>query len=73
MPTYQEMMDNYTIADWNVSIERWRKEITQLQERYGKYSNLEWVGEEIDMLRFRIKNAEQRKAALVALAVGEVK
>ena len=73
MPTYQEMMDNYTIADWNVSIERWRKEIIQLQERYGTQANLEWVGEEIDMLRFRIQNAEQRKAALVALAAGEVK
>ena len=73
MPTYQEMMDKYTIADWNVSIERWRKEIIQLQERYGTQANLEWVGEEIDMLRFRIQNAEQRKAALVALAVGEVK
>jgi predicted SpoU family rRNA methylase len=73
MPTYQEMMDNYTIADWNVSIERWRKEITQLQERYGTQANLEWVGEEIDMLRFRIQNAEKRKAELIALAVGEVK
>jgi len=69
--SYQAMMDRYTVADWNTVISLHRADIQRLQDRYGMQSKIAWVGEEIDMLRLRIQQAEQRKAALIALATGE--
>lgn len=71
MPTYQETMASYTAADWDMLIQLHRNDIKRLQDRYGSQANIAWVGEEIDVLRLRIQQAEQRKAALIALAAGE--
>ena len=71
MPTYQETIANYTAADWDTVIRLHRNDIKRLQDRYGSQANIAWVGEEIDVLRLRIQQAEQRKAALIALAAGE--
>lgn len=68
---YQAMLDRYTVADWNAVISLHRADIVRLQARYGTQANIAWVGEEIDMLRLRIQQAEQRKAALIARATGE--
>ena len=70
--TYQAMLDRYTVADWNAVIALHRADIVRLQARYGSQAGIAWVGEEIDMLRFRIQQAETRKAALIALANGDV-
>lgn len=71
MPTYQETIASYTAADWDTVIRLHRNDIKRLQDRYGSQANIAWVGEEIDVLRLRIQQAEQRKAALIALAAGE--
>jgi len=68
---YQAMQARYTVADWNTVIRLHRADIERLQARYGTQANIAWVGEEIDMLRFRIQQAETRKAALIALANGD--
>ena len=68
---YQDMMDQYTVSDWNAVIELNHAEIQRLQATYGTQARIAWVGEEIDMLRLRIQQAEQCKAALIALATGE--
>jgi hypothetical protein len=68
--SYQAMLDRYTVADWNAVIALHRADIVRLQARYGTQAGIAWVGEEIDMLRFRIQQAETRKAALIALANG---
>lgn len=69
--SYQAMLDRYTVADWNAVISLHRADIVRLQARYGTQSNIAWVGEEIDMLRLRIQQAETRKAALIAAANGD--
>lgn len=69
--SYKAMLDRYTVADWNAIITLHRADIAALQARYGTQANIAWVGEEIDMLRLRIEQAEQRKAALIALANGD--
>ena len=68
---YQAMLDRYTVADWNAVISLHRADIVRLQARYGSYSGIAWVGEEIDMLRYRIQQAETRKAVLIAAANGD--
>lgn len=68
---YQAMLDRYTISDWNAVISLHRADIVRLQARYGTQASIAWVGEEIDMLRLRIQQAETRKAALIALANGD--
>jgi len=65
------MLDRYTISDWSAVISLHRADIVRLQARYGTQANIAWVGEEIDILRLRIQQAEQRKAALIALAAGD--
>ena len=69
--SYKAMLDRYTVADWNAVISLHRADIERLQVRYGAQANIAWVGEEIDMLRYRIQQAETRKAALIALANGD--
>ena len=69
--SYKAMLDRYTVADWNAVISLHRADIVRLQARYGTQANIAWVGEEIDMLRLRIQQAETRKAALIALANGD--
>jgi hypothetical protein len=69
--SYQAMQARYTVADWNAVITLHHADIQRLQARYGTQANIAWVGEEIDMLRLRIQQAEQRKAALIALAAGD--
>ena len=69
--SYQAMVDRYTISDWNSVISLHRADIQRLQARYGTQANIAWVGEEIDMLRLKIQQAEQRKAELIAKAVGD--
>ena len=69
--SYQAMLDRYTVADWNAVISLHRADIVRLQARYGSQAGIAWVGEEIDMLRLKIQQAEQRKAALIALANGD--
>lgn len=69
--SYQAMLDRYTVADWNAVISLHRADIVRLQARYGTQANIAWVGEEIDMLRLRIQQAETRKAALIAMANGD--
>jgi len=69
--SYKAMQAQYTISDWNAVIALHRADIQRLQARYGTQANIAWVGEEIDMLRLRIQQAEQRKAALIALAAGD--
>ena len=69
--SYQAMLDRYTISDWSAVISLHRADIVRLQARYGTQANIAWVGEEIDILRLRIQQAEQRKAALIALAAGD--
>jgi len=69
--SYQAMQARYTVADWNAVISLHRADIVRLQARYGSQAGIAWVGEEIDMLRLRIQQAEQRKAALIALAAGD--
>ena len=71
MPTYSEQQARYTVADWNSVITLHRNDIQRLQDRYGQQANIAWVGEEIDYLRLRIQQAEQCKAALIALANGD--
>lgn len=71
MPTYSETIARYTVADWNTVIKQHRDDITKLTDRYGLQSNIAWVGEEIDILRYKIQQSEQRKAELIALAAGE--
>ena len=68
---YQAMQDRYTISDWNAVISLHRADIVRLQARYGSQAGIAWVGEEIDILRLRIQQAETRKAALIALANGD--
>jgi hypothetical protein len=65
------MLDRYTVADWNAVISLHRADIVRLQARYGSQSGIAWVSEEIDMLRYRIQQAETRKASLIALANGD--
>jgi hypothetical protein len=65
------MLDGYTISDWNSVISLHRADIQRLQARYGTQANIAWVGEEIDVLRLRIQQAEKRKAELIAKAVGD--
>jgi len=65
------MLDGYTVADWNSVISLHRADIQRLQARYGTQANIAWVGEEIDVLRLRIQQAEKRKAELIAKAVGD--
>ena len=69
--SYQSMLDRYTVADWNAVIALHRADIVRLQARYGSQAGIAWVGEEIDILRLRIQQAETRKAALIALANGD--
>lgn len=69
--SYQAMLDRYTISDWNAVITLHHADIQRLQARYGAQANIAWVGEEIDVLRLRIQQAETRKAALIALANGD--
>ncbi|MEY4890017.1 MAG: hypothetical protein RIQ75_1147 [Pseudomonadota bacterium] len=69
--SFKAMQDRYTVADWNAVISLHRADIVRLQARYGTQSNIAWVGEEIDTLRYRIQQAEQRKAKLIALANGD--
>lgn len=69
--SYKAMLDRYTVADWNAVISLHRADIECLQARYGAQANIAWVGEEIDMLRLRIQQAETRKAALIAAANGD--
>ena len=69
--SYQAMVDRYTISDWNSVISLHRADIQRLQARYGTQANIAWVGEEIDVLRLRIQQAEKRKAELIAKAVGD--
>jgi len=69
--SYQAMQDRYTVADWNKVISLHRADIVRLQARYGSQAGIAWVGEEIDILRLRIQQAETRKAALIALANGD--
>jgi len=69
--SYKAMLDRYTVADWNAVIALHRADIVRLQARYGPQANIAWVGEEIDILRLRIQQAETRKAALIALANGD--
>jgi hypothetical protein len=59
------------VADWNAIITLHRADIAALQARYGTQANIAWVGEEIDYLRMKIDQGEQRKAALIALANGD--
>jgi hypothetical protein len=68
---YKAMLDRYTISDWNAVIKLHQADIQRLQDRYGTQANIAWVGEEIDMLRLKIQQAETRKAALIALDNGE--
>ena len=68
---YQAMQDRYTVADWNAVISLHHADIQRLQARYGTYSGIAWVSEEIDMLRYRIQQAETRKAVLIAAANGD--
>ena len=68
---YQTMLDRYTVSDWNAVIRLHQADIEALQARYGTQANIAWVGEEIDYLRLKIQQAEQRKAALIALANGD--
>jgi hypothetical protein len=69
--SYKAMLDGYTVADWNSVISLHRADIQRLQARYGTQANIAWVGEEIDVLRLRIQQAEQRKAELIAKATGD--
>ena len=69
--SYQAMVDRYTISDWNSVISLHRADIQRLQARYGTQANISWVGEEVDMLRLKIQQAEKRKAELIAKAVGD--
>lgn len=69
--SYKAIQDRYTVADWNAVISLHRADIERIQARYGSYSGIAWVGEEIDMLRLRIQQAETRKAALIAAANGD--
>ena len=69
--SYKATLDRYTVADWNAVITLHRNDIQRLQARYGAQANIAWVGEEIDVLRLRIQQAETRKAALIALANGD--
>lgn len=69
--SYKAMLDGYTISDWNSVISLHRADIQRLQARYGTQANIAWVGEEIDVLRLRIQQAEKRKAELIAKAVGD--
>jgi hypothetical protein len=69
--SYHAMLDRYTISDWNAVIALHRADIVRLQARYGTQANIAWVGEEIDILRLRIQQAETRKAVLIALANGD--
>ena len=69
--SYQAMLDRYTVADWNAVIRLHQADIEALQARYGKQATIAWVGEEIDYLRLKIQQAEQRKAALIARATGD--
>jgi hypothetical protein len=66
MPTYQETIAGYTAADWDAVITLHRNDIQRLQARYGTQASIAWVGEEIGYLQLKIKQAEQRKAALAA-------
>jgi hypothetical protein len=68
---YQAMLDRYTVADWTAVIALHRADIVRLQARYGTQTSIAWVSEEIDMLRYRIQQAETRKAKLIALANGD--
>ena len=68
---FQAMQARYTISDWNAVISLHRADIVRLQARYGTQTSIAWVSEEIDMLRYRIQQAETRKAALIALANGD--
>jgi len=70
--SYQAMLDRYTVADWNAVISLHRADIVRLQARYGSQAGIAWVGEEIDMLRLKIQQAEQRKAVLIARATGDI-
>ena len=69
--SYKAMQARYTISDWNSVISLHRADIQRLQARYGTQANVAWVGEEIDVLRLRIQQAEKRKAELIAKAVGD--
>lgn len=69
--SYKAMLDGYTISDWNSVISLHRADIQRLQARYGTQANIAWVGEEIDVLRLRIQQAEKRKAELIAKATGD--
>jgi hypothetical protein len=69
--SYQAMLDRYTVADWNAVIALHRADIVRLQARYGTQTSIAWVCEEIDTLRYRIQQGEQRKAKLIALANGD--
>jgi hypothetical protein len=69
--SYKAMLDRYTISDWSAVISLHRADIQRLQARYGTQANIAWVGEEIDVLRLRIQQAEKRKAELIAKAVGD--
>ena len=69
--SYKAMLDGYTVADWDAVIRLHQNDIASLQARYGKQANIAWVGEEIDYLRFKIQQAEQRKAVLTAPANGD--
>jgi len=69
--SFKAMQDRYTVADWNAVISLHRADIVRLQARYGTQAGIAWVGEEIDILRLRIQQAEQRKAKLIALANGD--
>ena len=66
MPTYHETIAGYTAADWDAVIRLHRNDIQRLQDRYGTQASIAWVGEEIGYLQLKIKQAEQRKAALSA-------
>lgn len=66
MPTYKELTDGYTAADWDSVIRLHKNDIEQLRTRYGINANIAWVGEEIGYLQLKIQQAEQRKAALFA-------
>jgi hypothetical protein len=68
---YQAMLDRYTVADWTAVIALHRADIVRLQARYGTQTSIAWVCEEIDTLRYRIQQAETRKAKLIALANGD--
>lgn len=66
MPTYQETIANYTVADWDAVIRLHRNDIQRLEDRYGVNANIAWVGEEIGYLQMKIHQAEHNKAALSA-------